>query len=314
MKRALLSVSPLIMPMRQCYRTTLLSTLKTRSGFSARQPTSNSLFAARAIHALRVPPPALREQSVWHFLSSRIAQATHRSGIRRGAPLGGGYGGGGGGPWQRFRARINSIPNNYIFWGIIGLNGAVFATWNLAWVKYRSTGDASSYIWMRKHFTASSDNMRAGRWWTLVTSCFSHEDSMHLLFNGFTYYFMAPLVLSILGNVGFLGLYLGGGLTSSFAGIAWRRFHNPNGDTTGSHGASGSIYSVISFFACVAPTATFALFGIIPLPAWAFVTGIFVYDGYSAMNDKRVRTDTAGHIGGLLAGIGYFIAKRLRVF
>lgn len=46
--------------------------------------------------------------------------------------------------------------------------------------------------------------------WTVVTSCFSHESSMHILFNGFTYYFMAPLVLSILGNVGFLGLYLGG--------------------------------------------------------------------------------------------------------
>lgn len=43
-----------------------------------------------------------------------------------------------------------------------------------------------------------------------MTSCFSHENAMHLAFNGFTYYFMAPTVLAILGNVGFLGLYLGG--------------------------------------------------------------------------------------------------------
>lgn len=46
--------------------------------------------------------------------------------------------------------------------------------------------------------------------YTLLTSCFSHEDSMHLFFNGFTFYFMAPHVLGILGNVSFLGLYLGG--------------------------------------------------------------------------------------------------------
>ncbi|KAH9853736.1 hypothetical protein C2E23DRAFT_727964 [Lenzites betulinus] len=314
MKRALLSLSPLVTSANLCYRTTLFSALKPRVCLSTTPPTLNTLSATRTVHTLRVPPPALRQQSVWHFLSSRLAQATHRSGISRGAPPGGGYGGGPHGPWQRFRARINAIPSNYIFWGIIGLNGVVFATWNLAWVKYKSTGDPSSYLWMRKQFTSSSENLHAGRWWTLVTSCFSHEDGMHILFNGFTYYFMAPLVLSILGNVGFLGLYLGGGLTSSFAGIAWRNYHNPHGPTSGSHGASGAIYSVISFFACVAPTAQFALFGIIPLPAWAFVTGIFLYDGYSAMHDKRVRTDTAGHIGGLLAGIGYFIAKRFRVF
>ena len=45
--------------------------------------------------------------------------------------------------------------------------------------------------------------------YTLLTACFSPETAGHILFNGFTFYFMAPLVISILGNVGFLGLYLG---------------------------------------------------------------------------------------------------------
>ena len=125
-----------------------------------------------------------------------------------------------------------------------------------------------------------------------------------------------------------------GGIVASLAGIAWRNYTEGPGraQPSGSHGASGAIYSVISFFACLAPTATFLLFGIIPVPAWAMVTGIFLYDGYGAVNhqvslsrvcswcrdsrligDQRVRTDTAGHIGGLLAGIGYFIAKRFRM-
>ena len=139
--------------------------------------------------------------------------------------------------------------------------------------------------------------------YTLLTSCFSHEDTTHILFNGFTFYFMAPLVISILGNVGFLTLYLGGasvhvyssseitnaadssgGIVSSVAGIAWRNYKQGK-QSGGSHGASGAIYSVVSFFACVAPTASFYMFGVLPLPAWAVVTGIFLWDGYSAMNE-----------------------------
>ena len=46
--------------------------------------------------------------------------------------------------------------------------------------------------------------------WTIITSCFSHQGTAHLLMNLFTYYFMAPPVLGALGNVGFLGLYIGG--------------------------------------------------------------------------------------------------------
>ncbi|KAJ8469280.1 hypothetical protein ONZ51_g9103 [Trametes cubensis] len=243
-------------------------------------------------------------------------RATHRSGISRGRS---GWSGGGGrpqgpqGPLQRIRARINAIPSKYIFWGIIGLNGLVFASWQLAHIEYESTRDYSSLVWMRQNFIAAAENLKSGRWWTLVTCCFSHQDTTHLLFNGFAYYFTAPFILSLLGNVGFLGLYLGGGIVSSVAAIAWRNLTNPNA-LTGSHGASGAIYAVTSFFACVAPNATFALFGVIPLPAWAFVSGIFLWDGYNALVPSGGRTDHAGHIGGLLSGIGFFIAKRLRIF
>ena len=34
--------------------------------------------------------------------------------------------------------------------------------------------------------------------WTLFTSAFAHQDLAHILFNGFTFYFMAPLTLSLL--------------------------------------------------------------------------------------------------------------------
>ena len=48
----------------------------------------------------------------------------------------------------------------------------------------------------------------------------------------------------------------------------------------------GALYSVVSFFACAAPTTKFYLFAIIPLPAWLLVTGVFLVDGYSAVYEK----------------------------
>jgi hypothetical protein len=45
------------------------------------------------------------------------------------------------------------------------------------------------------------------------------------------------------------------------------------------------MYSVISFLACVAPTLRFHIYGIIPVPAWLCVTGLFAFDAYSALGN-----------------------------
>ena len=51
----------------------------------------------------------------------------------------------------------------------------------------------------------------------------------------------------------------------------------------------GAIYSVVALLACVAPRMTFQLYGIIPIPAWLAVTGLFAYDMYSTLADKVSR-------------------------
>jgi hypothetical protein len=45
--------------------------------------------------------------------------------------------------------------------------------------------------------------------WTLVTSSFSHAEPGHALFNGLTFWFLAPTALTVLGNTQFLMLYVG---------------------------------------------------------------------------------------------------------
>ncbi|GBE79270.1 predicted protein [Sparassis crispa] len=190
----------------------------------------------------------------------------------------------------------------------------VFVAWHLAVAKYRTTGDPSTFAFMIQNFTVSMTNIRAGRIWTLLTCCFSHKDTAHLLFNGLTYSFMAPDVMALLGNTRFLSLYLGGGLVSSALSVWWNHSVKKRDEPYGSHGASGAIYGIISFFACLAPTAKFYVFAVVPIPAWAFVTGIFLWDGFSAVYEKRSGVDTAGHIGGILAGIAYYLRLRYRLF
>ncbi|TFK76117.1 rhomboid-domain-containing protein [Pluteus cervinus] len=207
---------------------------------------------------------------------------------------------------------LDSIPEDTVFWSIIGLNGLVFGMWFMATSKYKQERDASAYKWMNENFTNSWRNLSSGRVWTLLSSAFSHENLGHIFFNGFTFFFMARPVLSMLGSKAFLALYLGGGIAANLAAMSWNNVIK--GRDVPSHGASAAVYSVISFLACVAPTTTFQLYGIIPVPAWLVVAGIFSYDTYSALYDKRRGTDTAGHVAGLLAGAGYFLGKRFRLF
>jgi len=160
---------------------------------------------------------------------------------------------------------------------------------------------------MAHNFLMSWRNIEEGRIWTIVTSCFSHSAAGHIFMNAFTFYFMAPPVLRLLGNTSFLLLYLGGGITCSVVSLLMNKAVRQREGS--SHGASGAIYSVVTFFACVAPRTTFYFFAVVPVPAWALVTGLFVWDGLSALTDRKTTVDGAGHVGGMLAGAAYFLFK-----
>ncbi|KAF8742398.1 hypothetical protein AX14_004620 [Amanita brunnescens Koide BX004] len=184
--------------------------------------------------------------------------------------------------------------------------------WYMSSQRAQHQRDASAFNWMVNNFICSWAHMKARHIWTLVTSCFSHKDISHILFNGFTFYFMARPVLHMLGSGQFLILYLGSGVVAQLVSMGSSNLIE--GRDKGSMGASASIYSVVSFLACVAPKMTFQLYGIIPIPAWLAVSGIFAYDTYSTMAKNRTETDTVGHIAGLLCGIGYFLFRRNRMF
>ncbi|KAI0285032.1 hypothetical protein BGY98DRAFT_946761 [Russula aff. rugulosa BPL654] len=214
------------------------------------------------------------------------------------------------GRFRSFIRQFNSIPQSFIVLGILGINGVVFAAWSYVEM-FRGT--ASRYgvpppdvrwlaRWLQDNFLNSYENLRRGRFWTLVTSTFSHAEPGHALLNGLTFWFLAPTALAVLGNAQFLVLYLGSGAFASLTSLAW---NNRNYHTLG---ASGAIYALASFFAVAAPNARFLLFFVVPMPAWACVGAIACFDVYNAVT-RRFSMDSAAHVGGLTAGALYWIMR-----
>ncbi|KAF6767600.1 Peptidase S54, rhomboid domain protein [Kalmanozyma brasiliensis GHG001] len=210
----------------------------------------------------------------------------------------------------RIDSRVfSSLPRNFVLYTIIALNFLVFGSWIYAAETLKKFSDPRPYIFLSKNFLSGWTNVKEGRWWTMLSSCVSHEEVNHFLVNMVSLAFMAPPVLALTGPTTFVLLYFGAGMVSSVVSMVGKQLV-PAKDQRGlgsfSHGASGSVYAIMSTFACVNPTATFLIFFVIPAPAWACVTGIFAWDLWHASRTPKGRTDSAGHVGGILAGIAFW--------
>jgi len=60
------------------------------------------------------------------------------------------------------------------------------------------------------------------------------------------------------------------------------------------------------------PRQTFLLYFVVPMPAWVLIGGIFAWDAYSAVFAPST-TDSAGHVGGLAAGLAAAMYVRRRI-
>ncbi|PAV20701.1 rhomboid-domain-containing [Pyrrhoderma noxium] len=213
--------------------------------------------------------------------------------------------------FDRFRIWFDQFPEGYLIWTILGINGTIFLGWQYAIDRYRH-GDASLLMSMMDNVTLSWKNIREGRFWTIITSAFSHNTSAHILMNCLSFYFVSPPILQLLGNTSFMGLYLFGGLACSFVSLFFHKGMSQRGGAA--DGASGAIMAVMSFFACVSPQTKFLLFFVVPVPAWALVSGFFLWDGYTTLTDANTKINGAGHVGGMLAGGIYYLLKRRFIF
>jgi membrane associated rhomboid family serine protease len=133
----------------------------------------------------------------------------------------------------------------------------------------------------------------SGEWWRIVTSTFLHFGIVHLAVNMFCLASDGPLVERLVGNVGFLVLYLLSGIGGSLASLGWSAL-------VVSAGASGAIFGVYGALLGVCLRAGHT----IPAEALAKHRGsTLTFLGYNLVYGMFAPgIDMAAHLGGLFTG------------
>lgn len=203
--------------------------------------------------------------------------------------------------------------NTTVLYGLIGANLAVFG-----YGQYAHSQAKEGYIapWSKflRNMTLNSTDFRNGYWWTVVTANFTHIGVGHLLGNMITAYFIGGFLAAapqITPNR-FLIITMGSALTGA-AGYLFQRLQisgqNPGKtDYKRGLGFSGALMGINTVAACLAPNLKVQLYGIIPVPLWALVTGYAVYDGYY-LDNGNTGVAHAGHLGGLAFGLAYYFFR-----
>lgn len=127
--------------------------------------------------------------------------------------------------------------------GLIGIHILVFCAWKIPGLTPA----------MNRYFTHIPGS---GRYVTLITSCFSHKDLLHLSMNMVALWSFGPLIHDVLGREQFVATCLSLGICSNaishVVSLALRHSRPP----TSSLGASGAIYGLLSATALSYPNSS----------------------------------------------------------
>lgn len=182
---------------------------------------------------------------------------------------------------------------------LIGINLAVFVLWVASAQESRE-----ATAWMVKQFTVSPGGLAAGRWWTLLTSVFSHYLGLHLLINLIVLYSFARALAWEWGPTRFLVFYLIAGLAGSLTHVAVASW--VLGQDVPALGASGAVCGVVVAFALRHPGHPVYLFFVLPVPALVVALLFIGFDIYGLLQQARGAGLVIGHgahLGGALAAL-----------
>jgi membrane associated rhomboid family serine protease len=188
---------------------------------------------------------------------------------------------------------------------IIFLNVMVYFAW----------GFLGESDFMINNFLVSWEGLMEGRYWTLITSVFSHTMFFHIFLNMYVLLGFGSVMEKTLGPLIFLRFYLVAGIISSLSHsvVSTVLLNQPGLPALG---ASGSIAGVIVLFSLFYPKEKIYLLGFIPMPA---IFGAFVFIGLdiwgliSQTQGSELPIGHGAHLGGSFTGFVYFLLLRNRL-
>lgn len=191
-----------------------------------------------------------------------------------------------------FRPRLTNL--------IVALNIVIFLLWQVA------GGDENGF--MARNFLVSWTALGEGRWWTLVTSVFSHFAVLHIFLNMYVFRGFGAVLEQALGRTRYLLFYLAAGVVASLCHSLVSAFvlGQPGLPALG---ASGAISGVVLLFALLFPRQRLLFFGIIPTPAiWGAVlfVGLDLWGLVEQTRGGSMPIGYGAHLGGALAGGAYY--------
>jgi membrane associated rhomboid family serine protease len=201
---------------------------------------------------------------------------------------------------------LNDLKANFERHGlltkIIAINIAVFLTVNVV-------GNLSHLNLLQYLALPIGGEAFIYKFWTLFTYMFTHVGLMHLFFNLLTFYFMAQVFFTIMGEKKMLYLYVMSGLCGGALVIISALIFPQAFGAAYLIGASASVLGVGAVMAVYSPNYRVYLFGAFALPYKYFFGIMFVL---STIIDLSVNTGgKIAHIGGAAFGLLYgFYLKR----
>jgi len=234
-----------------------------------------------------------------------------------------------GSAWQRNKPSI-------VVGSIIGIccTGFVGSRW--AQQRAENFHDYEPNKFLRENFVCSLDNVRAGRWWVVLSSSLAHISVIHLGANMLTLWSIGPPLVAMCGAPAFLALWVTSELCCSAASLWWdqrreemrassvgrrwnkqeaekRRWFLPKDGADGvvkyggSIGASGAVFGMFGAVMCFAPNSQMYLFPLpIPLRTWVYAVALAGWSLYCLDSGTCAWLGHAGHLGGLGGGIASY--------
>lgn len=238
------------------------------------------------------------------------------------------------------------VPNYHIIralkWATVGTNVGIFVGWHLVLPPkeaqtlgpgepkpdldhpaYRAKIAARTRF-MTDHFVLSQRNIDEGRYYTLLTSAFSHQNFTHLGINMYMLHQstifgalvgLSPLRLSALALTSALG-----GSVAQLLDYGSRE--GEHGVGRSALGASGMVQGMLVATACAAPLMpVFAMFIPIPIAYRTFVGGFLAWDAYNLYHTRSGNEKTnwmgstvgyGAHLGGAVAGAAFYLVAMRR--
>jgi len=193
---------------------------------------------------------------------------------------------------------------------VLGLNALVFViqfVFEIGWLRHPLTGDLIMPLG-----GVSAHELARGHVWTLFTYMFVHGSVGHFLLNMLMLWFAGRGVQQYFGNLHFMLIYAGAGITGAAVEMAVNGF--VHGDTiTPLIGASASVFGLLAALAVVMPEQqiTAFIYFIIPvhLRLWTLVKGLCIIQlvlGFAGtvfdFLPEGLRIAYFAHLGGALAG------------